>query len=125
MDGAAFEFIPRAKKTNRTIRHSPELPVHIYALVDPRDNSIRYVGVTTNLEERYFAHLGQTEATANKREWMKSLRAEGLAPRMFVIETTTGKHAQEDEKWWVAELESDGHPLLNAKMGSWSRKRSA
>lgn len=54
---------------------------YIYALVDPRDNQIRYIGKTINPKRRLLEHLADSKREFNYRAmWIKSLLKENLRP---------------------------------------------
>lgn len=51
-------------------------PHYIYYLRDPRDRSIRYVGVTNNPEARLFRHVRLNQNHANIRRWLDEFPTE-------------------------------------------------
>jgi predicted GIY-YIG superfamily endonuclease len=59
----------------------------IYALIDPRDSSIRYIGITDNPDQRLKEHLRGRGGNPPKREWVYELRQLGLVPIMQPLET--------------------------------------
>ena len=83
----------------------------VYALGDPRDGAIRYIGSAETPTLRYASHL----ACINKGKtplyvWMRELRGLCLRPVMAVLyETEDGL----DEYRTIANLESAGCSLLN------------
>jgi group I intron endonuclease len=62
-------------------------PQYIYELIDPRDNSVRYIGKTNNPRKRIVLHLSRAKKSTKTRKeaWMKGLLNEGLAPIMNII----------------------------------------
>ena len=58
----------------------------VYALIDPRDNNIRYIGITDNPERRLDEHLSGRGGNTPKRTWINELRELGLTPRMQPLE---------------------------------------
>lgn len=61
----------------------------IYALRDPRDGAVRYVGKTTKgLDERLHGHLklARLRPKSHRDWWIRSLGAVGLTPQIEVIE---------------------------------------
>jgi predicted GIY-YIG superfamily endonuclease len=59
----------------------------IYALIDPRDSSIRYIGITDNPDQRLKEHLRGRGGNPPKRNWVYELRQIGLVPIMQPLET--------------------------------------
>jgi hypothetical protein len=61
--------------------------VQIYALVDPRTDSVRYIGKSTDSERRRRDHLssGQLKFRSKKNSWIKNLQSEGLEPRLRIL----------------------------------------
>ena len=54
---------------------------YIYALLDPRDNEVRYIGKTINPKRRLSEHLADSKREYNYRAmWIKSLLKENLNP---------------------------------------------
>ena len=54
---------------------------YIYALLDPRDNEVRYIGKTINPKRRLVEHLNDSKREYNYRAmWIKSLLKENLKP---------------------------------------------
>jgi hypothetical protein len=54
---------------------------YIYALLDPRDNEVRYIGKTINPKKRLQEHLSDSKREYNYRSmWIKSLLKENLKP---------------------------------------------
>ncbi len=62
----------------------------IYALIDVRDNSVRYVGVTKDAFARLGQHMQDADKNTPKGLWLAELRARGLYPRLEILETITG-----------------------------------
>lgn len=83
----------------------------IYALVDPRDEQVHYVGLSNNARRRFKEHL-----KAQKTRWMQSLLAEGLEPRLDYLETDIAslQQARDRETYWIAYYANKHHPLENA-----------
>jgi hypothetical protein len=98
----------------------------VYALVDPRNGALRYVGQTKGtLAARLKAHLARP-CSAAIRAWTGELMATGLKPRIFELEAFTGpfskRHAKRcrirtkalaAEQHWITKCLIDGEPLLN------------
>jgi hypothetical protein len=96
----------------------------IYVLRDPRDDTVRYVGVSFGTPgDRYY---GQNKALARRlnghvhtpssfqmRDWVGELQALGLRPLCECVQTVPCEHGVEMERWWIAELRNRGCDLLN------------
>lgn len=86
----------------------------IYALIDPRDLSVHYVGMTNNLTERYIAHVTNRETNTQKNMWILELRGKGLLPMCRTLETCdTERQARERESAWIEGFIDIDHPLYN------------
>jgi hypothetical protein len=86
----------------------------IYALVDPRDNTPRYVGLTDCPPFRLREHIRNLDGGKEKRAWVRELRQHGLVPSMEVLETTpTLESALQSEKHWTSYYLALGMPLTN------------
>lgn len=92
---------------------------YIYALKDPRDDSVRYVGRTAHPDWRVAQHCyTRFEKNAQKREWIESLLALELKPVLEVLEVYErfdGRARCEVEKKWILHFMEQGAPLVNIK----------
>ena len=81
------------------------LPV-IYALIDPRDNTVRYVGVTEDVYAQFQQHINCAAANYAKNAWIHELRA---ANKMVIMETLEEvedrERALEREGYWITHFE--------------------
>lgn len=75
----------------------------IYTLSDPRDNSVRYVGLSKNAYKRYGSHLLNLESNNTPKDhWVTELLNLGILPVLNVIETVeTHDMAEEREHYWI------------------------
>jgi len=90
----------------------------IYALIDPRDNLVRYVGLSISAEVRFIGHLKGSSGNEQEKHWILELQQEGLRPILQILETIeAGSDAYaiacEEELYWIREMVRLGYPLLN------------
>jgi hypothetical protein len=92
---------------------------YIYKLIDPRDNEIRYIGWTIDMENRYKNHLYPSflKEKSYKNNWIKSLLAINLKPIMELVEEIPFECWEEREKFWIPYYRSIGCKLTNATDG--------
>lgn len=104
----------------------------IYTLTDPRDNSVRYVGVThQKLARRLSEHLSvaKTKKQHDHRScWLRKLISEGLTPLASILEQGEGDGWAACEIKWIAHYRGEGCKLVNATEGGegtigWSPNR--
>ncbi len=87
--------------------------VTIYALKDPRDGQIRYVGQTKRTpEKRLYFHLKDQRKTRN-RSWLASLSSAGLSAEIEVLELVEDGRWADRERFWIAHYRSVGCNLNN------------
>lgn len=88
---------------------------YIYALIDPRTDEVRYVGVTVNTTQRLADHIkASAYETTHKAHWIKQLLVLGLRPVMQILEQGIGHEAStEAERRWVAHYRAEGAALTN------------
>lgn len=82
----------------------------IYALKDPRDNSIRYVGLTKDVHRRLIEHRGCLKHLERpKNQWIQQLRSESIKPSIVVLETDIEifYEAKKREDYWINFHKSD------------------
>lgn len=91
----------------------------IYTLSDPRDGTVRYVGRTTNIYQRFYGHYSKSGGgTLRKQKWIIELRRLGLSPIMEIIEEVNWpNNLKEREKYWIRTYLEQGAPLLNSLRG--------
>lgn len=81
-------------------------PWQIYTLTDPRDQAVRYVGVTFRAKQRFTEHIskairgGQTHRDC----WIRSLLTEGFKPLYRVVSSGSSADWQRAECRWIAKL---------------------
>lgn len=63
---------------------------YIYALKDPLDGQIKYIGQTSNIKRRLFAHMAGQSGTTEKKRWILGLKMLGLQPEVILLESVTG-----------------------------------
>lgn len=95
----------------------------IYALVDPRDGRIRYVGKANNPYERLRSHIMESNSSKIlctnklKKEWLLSLTAVKLRPITIVLQEVSLLTWEQSEREWIAKTKLDFPDLLNTCIG--------
>jgi len=88
----------------------------VYALADPRSDSIYYVGRSNNPDRRLRDHLkgGEHETNPDKDAWIAELRDAEMKPQLVIVEDVADPQAVlEREARWILELLRRGEPLTN------------
>lgn len=94
---------------------------HVYALIDPRNGKVRYIGFTFNCTQRLGSHRS-TNSTKPIGQWMDELAADGVEPVFAVLETVVGcTNARNRESQLIRLYVDAGAPLLNDGGGSRGR----
>ena len=88
----------------------------IYALIDPRDGTVRYIGVSKEVQTRLAQHLSETQNA--RRMWLSELKESGLSPEVEILETIEiegdiDTSSLEREQYWINALLQSGAPLTN------------
>lgn len=94
----------------------------IYALIDPRDGRVRYVGRTVNsLVRRLREHLYQSKRDKFKHlprvGWLSELALVGLKPTIQLLEICSIDNYQAAEKKWIAHYRAMHDDIVNANIG--------
>lgn len=93
------------------------VPKHIYALIDPDTNQVRYVGKSIRPELRLQNHMNDV-SNCHRSHWLQSLKRKGAMPRMVILETIEGEWPwQEVERFWIKRGRALGWPLTNNTAG--------
>lgn len=96
----------------------------IYALRDPRDGRIRYVGYSKNFAARLHYHYRDRRHSVSKRiqclaqPWLFELAENAITPVSECLEwLSTDSDWEERERYWIAHFKNLGEPLLNGTSG--------
>lgn len=91
------------------------MPYHVYALIDPRDDAVVYIGITNKLTNRLKQHVsGLGEGNDKKTAWIRELQSKNLLPVMCILETVaSAKEAREYEEAWIQYYLAQQEPLIN------------
>ena len=87
-----------------------------YQLVDPRDNTIRYVGLSSAVLNRFAEHvLSGGRVNKVKAQWIEELKQAGLLPTLQVLETNIPSldEARCKEARWISHIQASGAQLTN------------
>jgi hypothetical protein len=92
---------------------------YIYALLDPRDQAVRYVGKTgVALRRRWQNHMTDIRSQRSHRAcWIKHLLSLNLKPQIFLLEEVPTEFWQEAERFWIAHFQKIGARLTNGTTG--------
>lgn len=88
---------------------------YIYALVDPRNNLIRYIGKADSPKARYSGHLlpSQLKQKNHKTNWINGLLEMGLKPRLETLDWVPAEEWQAHEMKWIDRFRTiPGYPKL-------------
>ena len=95
-----------------------KIETYIYLLRCPKTNEVKYVGKANDPKSRYYSHMrnGRTEIS-HKRNWINSLKKEGLFPILDIIKKVSIENWKYWERYYIAYYKSKGHNLTNYKKG--------
>jgi GIY-YIG catalytic domain/NUMOD3 motif len=93
----------------------------VYALKDPRNGDVRYVGWTVDLKRRLYLHVWHSdkekEKNSWKARWIRSVIADGFHPEITVLESGIGTGWKQAEPKWIAHFRALGSNLTNLTDG--------
>lgn len=91
--------------------------IYIYALIDPRNSKIRYIGKTVNLKARLQNQLNEKSKT-HRCNWIQGLKKEGFKPIQKVLQTLNdGDDWESAEIRWISVAKRNGFNLVNGTSG--------
>lgn len=91
----------------------------IYALIDPWDNKVRYVGMTDDVFKRFQQHISCTSNNLEKNKWMLGLREANVMPIMAELERAEDAgYIRVREAYWINHYIVLQHPIVNIQHGS-------
>lgn len=99
----------------------------IYTLIDPRNEQVRYVGMTKDVYARFAQHVACDGSNPRKDAWIQELKALNLLLSMKVVERSdTAERARKREHYWIEHYQYLGIqndlPLLNQIMMMYQRE---
>lgn len=91
----------------------------IYCLLDPtNNNSPKYVGKTSNIKQRYKAHLNPARyKNTHKFNWINKLKRLKVKPGIVILEKVTAYNWKSREKYWIKYFLKRNYKLVNATLG--------
>lgn len=97
---------------------------HVYALRDPRDAAVRYVGCTRiGVQQRVHRHVSEalshqrTKRVTPKDRWVLDLLAAGLRPDFEIVERAMSeRRARARERYRLGEQIAAGADMLNKQL---------
>ncbi len=99
---------------NTVPHHDLNFNFTIYALIDPRDYAVCYIGITDDVYRRFFQHLSCDGDNPAKDAWITQLRLDNVMLIMKTLEVVpTVEQAREREAFWIQHYKFLGTPLLN------------
>ncbi len=97
----------------------------LYALLDPRDRTVRYIGVSVSPVSRLRWHLEKPARCLSL--WLLELKREGLEPELRVLGRTCVDTWQDTERSWISFFRGHAELLNEHEGGKWSggKKKSS
>ena len=103
--------------------------LNLYALTDPRDNRVRFVGVTEfPVDDRIWttAQLYPSHRTAEAlKDWLNDVYDQGYWPNVIFLQQAKVEQSEAVRAKWVRQFEEMGHPVLNICVLGRKRGREA
>ena len=94
------------------------MKVYIYTLEHPVTKEVRYIGKTKNPKERFHNHCNRLHNQySHKRNWINSLRNQGLKPVMNILDEINESEWKYWEKFWIEQFRQWGFDLVNHTSG--------
>lgn len=92
--------------------------VYIYALIDPRDNQVRYIGKSNDAKKRYKNHFNSSrDKNTHKRNWINSVRRDGFKPELLILDEVPINKWQWWETFYISLYKTYGFKLVNYTRG--------
>jgi hypothetical protein len=98
----------------KVITYSSGEPSVVYALCDPRDGTVRYIGITNRLIGRLNEHMRMYGGNERKNAWLRDLADAHMLPYMHTLEVLANEAEwRERELAWIEMYLENGVDLLN------------
>lgn len=82
--------------------------VYIYALINPLNNKIFYVGASINPLLRVRDHYSDSAIPTPKSGLIKKIKDSGRKPKYVILKQTTVKYASKWEKFFYNKCKNEG-----------------
>jgi hypothetical protein len=113
--------IPPFHKGERNCRGDT---VVVYALCDPRDGDVRYIGVTNSVLGRFKEHMRMYGGNERKNAWLRELLNKQMLPLLHTLEIMEDERQWRDrEIAWIEAYTASGADLLNDEISKLKQKR--
>lgn len=92
----------------------------IYAICDPINDEVIYIGNTFSLRHRMYFHLNKnTQKTLSTpiSKWLYDILNKGIKPKIKTIEICSKEDSYDREKYWIRQHKENGCMLLNVALG--------
>lgn len=93
--------------------------IYFYALIDPTNSNIRYIGQTVNPANRFRNHIYEAKKNnkTHKERWIMQLIRKNTLPEMKILwdDIMTSEDANTLETDMISFYREEGHPLLNVE----------
>ncbi|NBP02993.1 MAG: GIY-YIG nuclease family protein [Proteobacteria bacterium] len=89
----------------------------VYALCDPRNQLVYYIGKTNDLQKRFQSHVSAYGGKSKKNSWIKSLKKTGLEPELKILEICSSDVVDEKEIYWISIYKKLNPNLKNMTKG--------
>lgn len=88
---------------------------YIYALIDPRDGTTKYIGATSTGLRRYTQHTQSyyLVKSTRKNNWIKSLLSQNLLPELKILQYCEKNDLCKLEEHYIKSFKDTGVDLLN------------
>ncbi len=94
----------------------------IYALIDPRDSKVRYIGSSVNPKGRFDSHMASPSRAL--RPWLEELASCGLQPRLITLaDARNYQRALNLENVYIDEYQRVQGGLLNLHFALAARRK--
>jgi len=92
---------------------------YIYSLSDPVTMETRYIGKTSYIKQRLYAHIKECKSNgkSHKISWIKSLLNKDLRPIIEIIDEVPISEWEYWECYWIEQFKSWGFNLVNLTKG--------
>jgi len=89
---------------------------YIYALIDPRNGQVRYIGKANDPKQRKYCHINE-KTTTRKANWIKNLKTNGYLPVLEIIDKVKKEEWQFWEMHYISLYRSWNFDLTNHTLG--------
>lgn len=99
------------------VKSEAKASTYIYALLDPTDDNIFYVGKSNNPRLRFEQYLCDKKSNIKRIQIIQRLISKGIKPKLIILSKVPMDSWKYYERSYIKDIREAGHNLTNIRKG--------